>query len=271
MRSKAHFKSHPLHPMLIAFPLAFIFGGFVADLAGRAGNWPSLWSTGAYLIVGAVVMGLVAGVPGLIDYLHAVPPGSSCKKRATYHMLVNVSALVCFALGWAFRDLGTLEPGWGTVLLEAAGAGLVTWGGWMGGTLVYRNQIGVDHRYAHAGKWREQQVEARAGQPVAVARTDELKVGQMKLLLVGERRIVLARTEEGHSAFDDRCTHRGGPLADGALICGTVQCPWHGSQFDARTGAVRAGPAEQPIRTYPVEESGGEVRLIVPEQSAHSG
>ena len=50
------------------------------------------------------------------------------------------------------------------MLLEAAGVGLLTAGGWMGGTLVNRNQIGVDHRYAHAGKWQEQEVEARPGQ-----------------------------------------------------------------------------------------------------------
>jgi nitrite reductase/ring-hydroxylating ferredoxin subunit len=65
----------------------------------------------------------------------------------------------------------------------------------------------------------------------------------------------------GALGFDDRCTHKGGPLADGVLICGTVQCPWHGSQFDARTGAVKAGPADKPIGTYAVEVVDGEVRL----------
>ena len=107
-------------------------------------------------------------------------------------------------------------------------------------------------------------VEGGPGETVAVARADELKVGQMKLLHVGGRRVVLARTEKGHVAFDDRCTHRGGPLADGVLICGTVACPWHGSQFDVHTGEVKAGPAEQPITTYTVKQAGGEVRLHLP-------
>jgi len=40
----------------------------------------------------------------------------------------------------------------------------------------------------------------------------------------------------------DRCTHRGGPLSDGVLMCGTVQCPWHGSQFDVKTVEVKCGP-----------------------------
>jgi nitrite reductase/ring-hydroxylating ferredoxin subunit len=55
-------------------------------------------------------------------------------------------------------------------------------------------------------------------------------------------------------AFDDRCTHRGGSLAGGAMICETVQCPWHGSQFNVETGAVMAGPAEAQIQVYQIEE-----------------
>jgi nitrite reductase/ring-hydroxylating ferredoxin subunit len=91
----------------------------------------------------------------------------------------------------------------------------------------------------------------------------------MKLLLVGDRRIVLARTEQGYRAFQDACTHKGGSLADGALICGTVQCPWHGSQFDVTTGEVKAGPAEQPIETYPVTPEGGRILLrLSPELAA---
>jgi nitrite reductase/ring-hydroxylating ferredoxin subunit len=96
-----------------------------------------------------------------------------------------------------------------------------------------------------------------------VAEADELEVDQMKLIRVDGRRIVLARTEEGYVAFDDRCTHRGGSLAGGLISCGTVHCPWHGSQFDVRSGAVCAGPAEDPITTYAVREEDGRVRLVL--------
>jgi nitrite reductase/ring-hydroxylating ferredoxin subunit len=85
----------------------------------------------------------------------------------------------------------------------------------------------------------------------------------MKLVRVDGRRIVVARTEEGYIAFEDRCSPKGGPLADGVLICRTVQCPWHGSQFDARTGAVKARPAKEPIGTHRIERADGEVRLIL--------
>jgi nitrite reductase/ring-hydroxylating ferredoxin subunit/uncharacterized membrane protein len=264
MRSMAHFKGHPIHPMLVAFPIAFGVSAPIFDAVGVAAEWPTVWSAGAYLAAACVVTGLAAGVPGFIDYLYTVPPESSAKRRATWHLGVNLTALALVALGWAFRDFGTLRPGVATVLLEAGGLGLMTWGGWMGGTLAYRNQIGVDHRSAHAGKWKEQSVDGKPGEAVDVGAADELKVGQMKLIRAVGRRIVLARTEGGYVAHDDRCTHRGGSLADGVLACGVVTCPWHGSQFDAGTGEVKSGPAEKSIRTYEVKESGGRVRLTLP-------
>jgi nitrite reductase/ring-hydroxylating ferredoxin subunit len=133
----------------------------------------------------------------------------------------------------------------------------------MGGTLVTRNLISVDHRYANAGKWREATIAYGNGGPISVATRDELKVDQMKLLRVGDKRIVLARTEQGYVAFEDRCTHRGGSLAGGVMICGTVQCLWHGSQFDATTGAVKCGPATKHVAVYRVTEEAGEVQLFV--------
>jgi nitrite reductase/ring-hydroxylating ferredoxin subunit len=62
-------------------------------------------------------------------------------------------------------------------------------------------------------------------------------------------------------AFADRCTHKGGPLSDGTLACGIVQCPWHGSQFNVNSGAVEQGPAEQPIETYDVDSNDGRAML----------
>jgi nitrite reductase/ring-hydroxylating ferredoxin subunit len=85
----------------------------------------------------------------------------------------------------------------------------------------------------------------------------------MKLVHVNGKRIVVAKTEQGYAAFDDSCTHRGGSLADGVMICGTVQCPWHGSQFDVKTGNLKAGPAKEKINTFNVTEEGGKVYLAI--------
>ena len=263
MRSRASVRAHPIHPALIPFPLAFLYGALFADLLGGFLDQPSLWATAKHLSLAGVVMGLVAAVPGAIDYRYTVPPRSSGKKRALRHGFANVSAVVLFAAAWWLRGEAGTAPDIPVLFLEIFGVALVTAGGWMGGTLVSRNQISVDHRYAGAGKWSEASLEPAAGKPLIAARADELEVDQMKLLHVDGRRIVLGRTQEGYVAFDDHCTHRGGSLADGVMICGTVQCPWHGSQFDCRTGEVRAGPATEQISTYAVEELDGEIQLTL--------
>ena len=259
MRSRASIKGHPIHPALIAFPFAFLIGAFAFDAAGMLLDRPTLWTTAAYLALAGIGAALVAAIPGFIDYFFTVPPNSSGKRRATKHMLLNLSAVALFALAWVLRGDAVSRPELLHVLLEAAGAGLLTIGGWMGGTLAFRNQIGVDHRYAKAGKWAEESVESDAQGVAVVGRSGELEVNQMKLVHVDGRRIVLARTADGYVAFDDRCTHRGGSLAGGTMICGTVQCPWHGSQFDVSSGAVKAGPAEKSIETFRVEKKGDRI------------
>jgi nitrite reductase/ring-hydroxylating ferredoxin subunit/uncharacterized membrane protein len=264
MRSKASFRGHPIHPALIPFPLAFLYGGFFFDLAGRLAERPAWWTTGSYLSLLGIAAALIAAVPGFIDYFMTVPPRSSGKKRATKHMLVNLGAVILFAAAWAVRGNSDALPSMTVLVCEGIAIALLTAGGWMGGVLVSRNQIGVDHRYARSGKWKEERIQPSQGQSAVVARADELQIDQMKLVHFSGRRIVLARTDAGCVAFDDRCTHRGGSLAAGVMIGGVVQCPWHGSQFDCRTGGVKAGPAETPIDTYRVTEEQGQVKLRLP-------
>jgi uncharacterized membrane protein/nitrite reductase/ring-hydroxylating ferredoxin subunit len=258
MRSKANFKSHPIHPMLVSFPLAFLPGSLIADVAAYVTDTGELWRVGYWLQIAGVGFGLLAAVPGFIDFLFTVPPKSSGKKRAAQHGLLNVGVVIIFLGNWLYRQNGDASY-YLIIGLDIAGTILISISGWLGGTLAYRNQIGVDHRYAHAGKWKEEHLDK--GGKVIAAKSDELKPNQMKLLHMDDRRIVLARTEKNFTAFDDRCSHRGGSLADGAMICGTVQCPWHGSQFDVSTGEVKAGPAKENIRVYSVSESDGNVYI----------
>jgi nitrite reductase/ring-hydroxylating ferredoxin subunit/uncharacterized membrane protein len=261
MQSKASFKGHPLHAMLIPFPFAFLTGALLFDAAGLLLSRPPLWITGGHLAAAGVLTALVAAVPGFVDYFFTVPPKSSARQRATWHLRVNLLAVALVAAGWFLRRGEAGAPSLAVVGLELVAVGLLGFGGWMGGTLVVRNQIGVDHRYANAGRWKEQSIDQKSGS-IVVARSGELEVDQMKLLRLPDRRVVLARTADGYVAFDDACSHKGGALSGGALICGTVQCPWHGSQFDVKTGKVKAGPAGKAIATYRVEERQGEIHLL---------
>jgi nitrite reductase/ring-hydroxylating ferredoxin subunit/uncharacterized membrane protein len=267
MRSTAHFRSHPIHPMLIPFPIAFLTGGTVADFVARIGSLDGWAFAASYLLVTGVLTALAAAAPGLIDFLYTVPPDSSGRKRALIHAIVNVSAVVLFIVAIVLKGWAPQMPGATSLALELIGVSLITAGGWLGGTLVHRNFIGVEHRYADKGKWKEQKVsrkQAEHSDGAVVAKNDELKVDQMKLIRLDDgTRVALARTDDGYCAFQDHCTHRGGSLADGVLICGTVQCLWHGSQFDVKTGDVRSGPAKESIKTYRVQEHDGEVRLML--------
>jgi uncharacterized membrane protein/nitrite reductase/ring-hydroxylating ferredoxin subunit len=264
MQSKARFAGHPLHPMLIPFPFAFFTGALVADAVGTLNHWPDWWKTGYLLGCAGVALGLLAAIPGVIDFIYVVPPRSSGRKRAIKHAIVNVTGVVLFAIvAWTRSGNTEAAPGSALILAELAGVGLVSVGGWLGGTLVYRNQIGVEHRYANAGKWKEVTIEPDPGKALPVAEENELKVNQMKLVRAGDKRIVLARGEAGYTAFDDRCTHKGGSLAGGIMACGTVTCPWHGSQFDVGSGSVHSGPATAGISTYKVEVRDGKVHLTL--------
>jgi nitrite reductase/ring-hydroxylating ferredoxin subunit len=219
------------------------------------------------MMLAGFVGALAAAVPGAIDYFAVVPPDSSARKRGATHGLLNVCLTTLYGLTWLLRSRSPER--WGRRLgtpLSALGLGALVYSGWLGGTLVYRNQIGVDHRGPNATKWREGgPIEATPGEPVSVADMAEFeKPGQMKLVHLNGHRIVVAREGERIVAFQDHCPHRGGPLADGVLACGTVTCPWHGSQFNVTTGAVISGPAEEGIRIFPVRIEGEQVQLVAP-------
>jgi nitrite reductase/ring-hydroxylating ferredoxin subunit/uncharacterized membrane protein len=252
MRTYASIKGHPLHPALIVYPFAFLTGAFGFNVAATASGNRRMRMVPDYLIPAGVGAGLLAAVPGILDYVNSVPPQSSGKERATKHALLNVSALGLFTASWLLGRGGTRRAL--PILLQGLGTAAMSVAGYMGGTLVYRNQIGVDHRYANAGKWQEDAREHK-GSRALISAGAPLEVNQMKLVHAGGERIAVGRTETGYAAFQDRCTHKGGPLSDGALICGTVQCPWHGSQFDVHTGEVKCGPAEKKIATYPIDDA----------------
>ncbi len=261
MKSRANFKGHPLHPILVAFPIAFYTGTLLFDVLAKTYS-PEFLFTAYNLEIAALVSAGIAAIPGLIDYIYTVPPRSTAKKRGAKHAITNVCVIIFFVAALIYRA-NNEEPNLLILIaLEGAGWILLLFAGWMGGTLVYRNQIGVDPRYADAGKWKEEYVAATEGE-IEVGTTNELKVNQMKLVHVGGKRVVIARSEEGYVAFDDHCTHRCGSLAGGSMICGTVQCPWHGSQFSVSDGAVKAGPAKMPIVTYKLREENGKLFLTI--------
>lgn len=244
--------------MLIVFPLAFFIGTLLFDVLGIIYDYDLFYVVSYYMQICGIVGGLLAAIPGLLDYFKTVPPNSSAKKRATKHGIINVFNVILFTVAWFLKG-NNINP-YVILLLEIVGIILLAIAGWLGGTLVYRNQIGVDSRYANAGKWKEEYKRGSSGR-FEVAHKNELQLNQMKLVHVDGKRIVVAMTENGYVAFDDRCTHKGGSLASGTMICSTVQCPWHGSHFDVMTGIAKEGPAKDSIVTYTLHETDDKIYL----------
>jgi uncharacterized membrane protein/nitrite reductase/ring-hydroxylating ferredoxin subunit len=256
MISKANVRSHPIHPMVVAFPIGLWVTSFIFDLLGAASHEQTYFLASFYMIVAGCVGAVLAAVPGVIDLFGAIPPNSSARSRGYIHGGLNTLALLLF-IYTAYRRGGPNSVADGVAIAASAiGVVLIGIAGWLGGTLVYRNQIGVDRRYANAGKFKERSVESFSR---PVCNQSELGDGQMMLARIGSERIAVGRCSDGIFAFGDQCTHNGGPLSDGALVGCTVQCPWHGSQFDIKTGRVVAGPAEEKIKIYAIEVRAGEV------------
>jgi nitrite reductase/ring-hydroxylating ferredoxin subunit/uncharacterized membrane protein len=270
VKSRASIQSHPIHPMLVSLPIGLWAGSLAYDVVAAARDDERLRHTADDMLLAGLVGAIAAAVPGAVDYFAIVPPNSSARKRGATHGLLNVTLTALYGANWLLRSRSPER--WGRRLgvpLSLLGFGGLMYSGWLGGTLVYRNQIAVDHRGPNATKWRESDaLEAEPGQPTAVAALSEFeKPGQMKLVHLNGHRIVVAREGDRIVAFQDHCTHRGGPLADGVLACGVVTCPWHGSQFDLTTGEVVSGPATETIQIFPVCVEQDQVLLTAPQRA----
>ena len=94
-----------------------------------------------------------------------------------------------------------------------------------------------------------------------VAKISEVGEGQAKVVEVRGKRIALCNVKGTIYAIDDICTHDNGPLGEGEIFNGQIECPRHGARFDVRTGKVVCLPAVIPVRTYEVKIEGDEIRI----------
>ncbi len=144
MESKAKLFGHPIHQMLIVFPLGLLVMACVFDIICLCTGRTDLYNVAFWDIGAGVICGLIAAVLGLWDWL-AVPAGTRAKFIGMWHGLGNVVVVLLFAASWAVRfgHAGHI-PDAGALVLSFCGLiiGAVT--GWMGGELVDRLRVGVD-------------------------------------------------------------------------------------------------------------------------------
>jgi uncharacterized membrane protein len=144
MRSKASIAGHPIHPMLIPFPLALWATSFVVDVLFYFLRHPTLLVIAKFLLAAGCIAAVVATIFGIIDWL-AIENGE-VKRVANWHARLNVSALVVFAIS-LFLRMGSYSNLVGRrltipFLLSLVGVILITISGWLGGELVFRYGIG---------------------------------------------------------------------------------------------------------------------------------
>ena len=144
MKSKASIGGHPIHPMLIPFPLALWATSFVVDVLFYFLRHPTLLVISKFMIAAGCLGAIAAAIPGFIDWL-AVKDGD-VKRVANWHARLNLAALVVFAISFFLR-LGSYSNLVGRkltlpFLLSLVGVILISISGWLGGELVFRYGIG---------------------------------------------------------------------------------------------------------------------------------
>ena len=98
---------------------------------------------------------------------------------------------------------------------------------------------------------------------VKVAQTSEVAPGTGKVVQAEGGSIALFNLDGTFYAIDNTCTHVGGPLGEGELAGDVVTCPWHGAEFNVKTGAMCRPPARSSVRSYTVKVEGDDVLVDV--------
>jgi nitrite reductase/ring-hydroxylating ferredoxin subunit/uncharacterized membrane protein len=226
---------HPLHPAVVAVPIGSVVAAAVLDLTGgdRAAS---------RRLVG---LGILTSVPAAVTGLSDWADTSGAERRmGLVHAVANTVGLGLLAASWRARRTpgsaawggggrGVVAPGTVSVL---AGLGVLTFSGWLGGHLAYALGVGVD---------------TNAFTVLPTEWTDACEIGDVEedrphLVHVDGAPVLVVRERGTLVAMSDRCTHRGGPLHEGTVQDGCVQCPWHSSRFDLTDGSVLEGPATRP-------------------------
>ena len=147
MYSKAKIGDHPIHPMLVAFPITFYILTFVGFIVFSFISPNTFWYKLAYFSnFAAVGTALLAAIPGFIDWAFGVPRNTIAKKRGLIHMVLNLVTLALFVLS-AYLIYGTWNspqyPGNIVLLLTGAGALLVLAAGYYGWEMIGQHKVGV--------------------------------------------------------------------------------------------------------------------------------
>src|SRR5437867_3341708 len=214
---------HPLHAVLTDAPIGILFLVIVFDVIDDPG------AAAITLAVGILAM-LAAALAGFADYADT---DGKARERATLHSSLMLLALLGYLVSLAFR-LGSAPvastPG---VWLSVISFLVLSAGAYVGGDVVYvLGNMVSRHAFRGAGaKWI-------ALEPAEVDGEGKVPEGRLVKAKLGSNQLVLVRQGEQILALHDTCAHAGGPLNEGKLLDGVVECPWHFSRYRLADGLV---------------------------------
>lgn len=148
MESRAKILGHPIHQMLIPFPLGLLGTAVIFDIIYLIWGNPTMVTVSYWMIVAGLIGAIVAAPFGLIDLL-AIPSGTRANRVGMMHGIGNVIVLALFAISWYLRYSAPGFPPYVptniALVLSFAGFALAGMTGWLGGELVDRLGVGVDN------------------------------------------------------------------------------------------------------------------------------
>jgi nitrite reductase/ring-hydroxylating ferredoxin subunit/uncharacterized membrane protein len=240
----------PLHPALTDVPVGSWTAALVLDGAAALTGDEALAGAADRVLAVGTLAAVPAAATGLNDLRDLI--GQS-RQVAMVHALLNVVGLSFSSASLACRAAGRRGTG---RALSATGYLVSATAAHLGGKLSFGLGIRVNRTMG----------QTVPESFVPVLDEAELHGHEVREVKVDGTPVLLARSQSGEvCALANLCTHLGGPLAEGSREGDTVICPWHGSRFDLRTGAVQEGPAvfAQPRLQARVRE--GKIEVGVPD------
>jgi len=259
---------HPLHPMLVHFPIGLFLLSLLLDLASLVfPSVPNLVRDSFYAMLLGVITALIAAVPGFVDYTD-IRSDHPAKRTATAHLTLNLIVVALYGINLGVRSSSLVDPkiSFGPLILSFIGIALLSVSGYLGGRLVYDDGIGVG-RHKRRTPTPENTLHLSATNVandgdlafVPIPEADRLAERETLRVEIDGQVITITKIDKNFYAFQEFCTHRFGPLSEGDLQGFNVQCPWHNSCFDVRTGKVTQGPAKVDLKSFKVETRDGKI------------
>ena len=256
--------------MLVHFPIGLFLLSLLLDLASLAfPSAPNLLRGSFYAMLTGVITALLAAVPGLVDYT-VIRSDHPAKPTATAHMILNLMVVILYGINLGLRSslLVDHKISLGPLLLSLAGIASLSVSGYLGGRLVYDEGIAVGrHKRRTPIPERTLHFSATDSGFVVVPDAERLREKETLRIDIEGQVIAVAKIDNQLFAFQEFCTHRFGPLSEGCLDGFNVQCPWHNSRFDVRSGKVVEGPAKVDLKTFKIEVRGGKVGILLERRS----